>query len=65
MLTSILDAFVGAVGTGAAFSASLSIGLLVSMGGSHTIGIPVEVNCAPTLDALGPSAGGLILVRFG
>ena len=54
----------GAVNTGAAFSLCKSVGLSVSKGGSRTAGILVEVSCAPTLDALGPSAGGLLLVRF-
>ena len=64
-LSSVLDGLVGAVGTGAAFSSWSSIGLSVSTGGSHTTGMPVEVDCARTLEAVGPSAGSLFLVRFG
>ena len=63
-LSSVLEALVGAVSTGTAFSSCSSNGLSVSKGGSHTAEIPVEVSCAPTLDALGPSAGGLFLVHF-
>ena len=54
----------GAVGTGAAFSSCEPVGLSVSKGGRRTAGIPVEVSCAPTLEALGPSAGGLLVVHF-
>ena len=64
-LSSVLDGFEGTVGIGGAFSAWSSVGLSVSMGGSHTTGIPVEVDCARTLEAVGPSAGSLFLVRFG
>ena len=54
----------GAVDTGAAFSSCESVGLSFSKGGRRTAGIPVEVSCAPNLDVLRPSAGGLLVVRF-
>ena len=63
-LSSILETLMGAGSAKTAFSSCSSIGLSVSKGGSHTAGMPVEVSCASTLDALGPSAGGLFLVLF-
>ena len=63
-LSSGLETLMGAIDTGAAFSSCESVVLSVSNGGSHTAGIPVEASCAPTLDALRPSAGGLLLVRY-
>ena len=63
-LSSILETLMDAVNMGTAFSSCSSIGLSVSKGGSRTAGMPVEVSCASTLDALGPSAGGLFLVLF-
>ena len=61
-LSSILETLMGAVDTRVAFSSCESVGLSVSKGGSRTAGIPVELSCAPTLDALRLSAGGLLLV---
>ena len=59
-----LEILKGAIDTGAAFSSCESIVLSVSSGGSCTAGVPVEASCAHTLDALGPSAGGLLLMHF-
>ena len=50
-------------GTGSSLTSFVSFS--TSTGGSHTPGIPVEVVLACTHEAVGPSAGGVILVRFG
>ena len=59
-----LETLMGATDTGAAFSSWRSVVLSVSNGGSRTAGVTVEASYAPSLDALRPSAGGLLLIRF-
>ena len=61
-LSSFLETLMGAGSVGTSLSFCSSVGLSVSKGGSCTAGMPVEASCASTLDALGPSAGGLFLV---
>ena len=57
--------FAGRITGGAGLSSMSSISFSTSTGGSCTLGIPVEVVWACTHEAVGPSAGGVILVRFG
>ena len=64
-LASVVTSFVDGIGSGAWLTLMSSVVSSVSSGGNRTLGAPVEVFCAHTHEAVGPSVGGVVFVHLG